>query len=93
MVILSMEAAIGFEPMNRGFANRCLRPLDYAAPCKIRPLIVEIFRVCQRNGVPRRDFIAMPRHGGARTFRYATCLMAERGGFEPPRGLNALLQV
>ena len=27
----NLEAAIGFEPMNRGFANRCLRPLDYAA--------------------------------------------------------------
>ncbi len=26
-----LEAAIGFEPMNRGFANRCLGPLGYAA--------------------------------------------------------------
>ena len=26
-----MEAAAGFEPANDGFANRCLRPLGYAA--------------------------------------------------------------
>jgi hypothetical protein len=26
-----LEAAIGFEPMNGGFANRCLGPLGYAA--------------------------------------------------------------
>lgn len=32
-----MEAAIGFEPMNRGFANRCLKPLDYAAAFSSRP--------------------------------------------------------
>ena len=26
-----MEAAVGFEPTNNGFANRRLRPLGYAA--------------------------------------------------------------
>lgn len=26
-----MEARVGFEPTNVGFANRCLRPLGYRA--------------------------------------------------------------
>ena len=29
------QAAIGFEPMNNGFANRRLRPLGYAAQKRI----------------------------------------------------------
>ena len=30
----SLEAAVGFEPTNNGFANRRLRPLGYAAISK-----------------------------------------------------------
>ncbi len=31
MNLNNMEAAMGFEPMNGGFANHCLCPLGYAA--------------------------------------------------------------
>lgn len=30
------EAPGGFEPPNRGFADRCLRPLGYGATCQRR---------------------------------------------------------
>ena len=37
-----LEAAIGFEPMNNGFANRRLRPLGYAA-------FAGVYRLCSRS--------------------------------------------
>ena len=36
-----LEAAIGFEPMNNGFANRRLGPLGYAA-------FASVYRLCSR---------------------------------------------
>ena len=32
----SLEAGVGFEPTNVGFANRCLRPLGYPALSGVR---------------------------------------------------------
>ena len=33
--VIRMEAATGFEPVDDGFANRCLSPLGYAARCNM----------------------------------------------------------
>ena len=45
-----MEAATGFEPVNDGFANRCLGPLGYAAPILIDTVIQNTGAVKVRPG-------------------------------------------
>jgi hypothetical protein len=62
----ALEAATGLEPVNNGFANRCLNHLA-TPPGFLRFL---------RPGLPGR--------GRSVPFGHFA-LMAERGGFEPPR--------
>ncbi len=90
-----MEAAIGFEPMNRGFANRCLRPLDYAAP---------YFFYAPEPAKPDSFALASPcyestsRLSGSRAlgrcvFRAVRFVMAERERFELSLGVSPYYRI
>ena len=45
-----MEAAVGFEPTSKGFADLSLKPLGYAAILEVGSIIAEVVSIGKRCG-------------------------------------------